>query len=167
MRYLFIDRILEIDAHGGGTITTSKAFPRSEEYFDGTFRRQGEVPASLLLETMATAGSSLLTVRSRYQAHALLLKVNRAAFQRPAHAGDRVVVRSRLAGVQGDWARPDWAADAPSLAEVHAEAFVGGEPVADAALLFVCLPLALTLGARREEALAGILELLGYSDSRP
>ncbi len=167
MRYLFIDRILAIDAHGGGTITISKAFPRSEEYFDGTFRRQGEVPSSLLLETMATAGSCLLTVRSRYQAHALLLKVNRAAFRRPARAGDRVVVRSRLAGIQGDWARPDQTADAVPLAEVHAEAFVGAESVADAALLFVCLPLALTLGARWEEALAGILELLGYTDSRP
>jgi len=168
MRYLFIDRILEIDAHGGGTITISKVFPRSEEYFDGTFRRQDEVPSSLILETMATAGSSLLTVKSRYQAHALLLKVNRAVFRRPARAGDRVVVRSRLAGIQGDLARRDAPADSFPVAEVHAQAFVGTEPVADAALFFVCLPLALTLGPRREEALAGILELLGYTtDSRP
>jgi len=167
MRYLFIDRILEIDAHGGGTITTSKAFPRSEAYFDGTFRRQDEVPSSLILETMATAGSSLLTVRSRYQAHALLLKVNRAAFQRPAHAGDRVIVRARLVDFQGEWDRPDGPADAFPLAEVHAGAFVGDEPVAEAALFFVCLPLALTLGPGREAALAGILELLGYTDSRP
>jgi 3-hydroxymyristoyl/3-hydroxydecanoyl-(acyl carrier protein) dehydratase len=167
MRYLFIDRILEIDAHGGGTITTRKTFPRTEEYFDGTFRGQNEVPSSLILETMATAGSSLLTVKSRYQAHALLLKVNRADFRRPIQAGDCVVVRSRLAGIQGDWAQPDAPTDSFPLAEVHAQAFVGAEPVADAALFFVCLPFALTLGSRREEALAGILELLGYSDSRP
>jgi len=50
---------------------------------------------------------------------------------------------------------------------VHAQAFVGAERVADAALFFVCLPLALTLGPGREEALAGILELLGYTESRP
>jgi hypothetical protein len=31
MRYRFADRILEIDAHGAGTISTAKAFPRSEE----------------------------------------------------------------------------------------------------------------------------------------
>jgi 3-hydroxymyristoyl/3-hydroxydecanoyl-(acyl carrier protein) dehydratase len=167
MRYLFIDRVLEIDAHGGGTITISKAFPRSEEYFDGTFRRPDDVPSSLILETMATAGSSLLTAKSRYQAHALLLKVERAAFRRPAHAGDRVVVRSRLAGTQGDWARPDAPADSFPLAEVHAQAFVGADVVADSVLLFVGLPLALTLGPRREEALAGILELLGYTDGRP
>jgi 3-hydroxymyristoyl/3-hydroxydecanoyl-(acyl carrier protein) dehydratase len=167
MRYLFIDRILEIDAHGGGSITVSKAFPRSEGYFDGTFRRQDEVPASLILETMATAGAALLTVRSGYRAHALLLKVNRAAFRQPVHAGDRVVVRARLAGIQGDWAGPEDAADAYPVAEVHAQAFVGDEPAADAALLFVCLPLALTLGPRRDGALAGILELLGYTDGRP
>jgi 3-hydroxymyristoyl/3-hydroxydecanoyl-(acyl carrier protein) dehydratase len=167
MRYLFIDRVLDIDAHGGGTITIRKAFPRSEEYFDGTFRRQDEVPASLLLETMATAGSSLLTARSRYQAHALLLKVNRATFRRPARAGDAVVVRARLAGLQGDWARPDAAADARPLAEVHTRAFVGEDPVAESALLFVGLPFAWTLGSRREETLAGMLELLGYTDRRP
>ena len=167
MRYLFIDRILEIDAHGGGTITTAKAFPRSEEYFDGTFRGRNEVPSSLVLETMATAGSSLLTIKSRYQAHALLLTVHRAAFRRPIHAGDRVVVRARLTDIQGDWAPPDAPRAAFPLAEVHAQAFVGADAVADAALFFVCLPLALTLGARREKALAGILELLGYTDSRP
>jgi hypothetical protein len=81
MRYRFVDRILEIDAHGVGTITTSKAFARSEEFFDGTFRRHDEVPTSLVLEAMAAAGSFLLTVKSRYQVHALLLKVNRAAFR--------------------------------------------------------------------------------------
>ncbi len=167
MRYLFIDRILEIDAHGSGTLTTSKAFPRTEQFFDGTFRREDEVPSSLVLETMATAGSSLLTVRSRYRAHALLLKVNSAAFRRPVRAGDCLVVRARLAEIQGEWGRPDAPADAFPLAEVHARAFVGEDPVADAALFFVCLPLAVTLGPGREAALDGILELLGYTETRP
>ena len=167
MRYLFLDRLLEIDAHAGGTITISKAFPRSEEYFDGTFREEDEVPSSLLLETMATAGSSLLTVKSRYQAHALLLKINRAAFHRPVRGGDCVVVRARLVEMQGEWCRPESPADAFPLAEVGVQAFVGNAPVADASLFFVCLPLALTLGPSRDNALAGILELLGYTDSRP
>jgi 3-hydroxymyristoyl/3-hydroxydecanoyl-(acyl carrier protein) dehydratase len=167
MRYLFIDRIVDIDARGSGTIVTSKAFPRSEEYFDGTFRREDEVPSSLILETMATAGSSLLTIMSRYRAHALLLKVNRAVFRRAVRAGDRVVVRARLADLQGEWDRLDGPADAFPLAEVRGQASVGVEPVADASLFFVCLPLSLTLGPRQEPALAGILELLGYTDSRP
>jgi 3-hydroxymyristoyl/3-hydroxydecanoyl-(acyl carrier protein) dehydratase len=167
MRSLFIDRILEIGAHGGGTIPINKAFPRSKEYVDGAFRGRNEVPSSLILETMATAGSSLRTVKSGDQAQALLLKVNRAVFRRPIQAGDCVVVRSRLAGIQRDWAQADAPTDSFPLAEVHAQAFVGAEPVADAALVFVCPPLALTLGPGQEEALAGILELLGYTESRP
>ena len=167
MRYRFVDRILEIDAHGVGTITTSKAFARSEEFFDGTFRRQDEVPSSLVLEAMAAAGSFLLTVKSRYQVHALLLKVNRAAFPRPVRAGDQLIVRSRLAGFQGDWDRPDASGAVFGVAEVHAACTVGADPAADAALLFVGLPLSRTLGGRREQVLTGMLELLGYVDTRP
>jgi 3-hydroxymyristoyl/3-hydroxydecanoyl-(acyl carrier protein) dehydratase len=167
MRYRFVDRILEIDAHGLGTITTSKAFARSEEFFDGTFRRQEEVPSLLVLEAMAAAGSFLLTVKSRYQIHALLLKVNRAAFLRPVLAGDQLIVRSRLAGFQGDWDRADASGAVFGVAEVQAECTVGTDPAADAALLFVGLPLSRTLGGRRNEVLTGMLELLGYVDTRP
>jgi 3-hydroxymyristoyl/3-hydroxydecanoyl-(acyl carrier protein) dehydratase len=167
MRYRFVDRILEIDAHGVGTITTSKAFARSEEFFDGTFRRYDEVPSSLVLEAMAAAGSFLLTVKSRYQVHALLLKVNRAEFLRPVLAGDQLIVRSRLAGSQGDWDRADALGGVFGVAEVHAECTVGTDPAAAAALLFVGLPLSRTLGGRRDHVLTGMLELLGYVDSRP
>jgi len=167
MRYLFADRILQIDAHGAGTIATSKAFARTEEYFEGTFRPQGEVPSSLILEAMATAGSFLLTVKSRYQAHALLLKVGRAVFRHPVLAGESVVVRSQVMNAQGDWSQTDLSAGALGLAEVAAQCFVGAESVAEATLFFVGLPLARTLGPRHGELLRGILELLGYTDSRP
>jgi hypothetical protein len=167
MRYRFVDRILEIDAHGVGTITTSKAFARSEEFFDGTFRRHDEVPSSLVLEAMAAAGSFLLTVKSRYQVHALLLKVTRAVFPRPVLAGDQLIVRAGLADFQGDWDRPVSPGAVFGVAEVHAACAVGTAPAADAVLLFVGLPLSRTLGARREQVLTGMLELLGYVDTRP
>lgn len=167
MRYRFADRILEIDAHGAGTLSAAKGFPRSEEYFDGTFRRENEVPSSLVLESMATAGSFLLTVKSHYRTHALLLKVNRAAFPRPVLAGDSMVVQARVAGIQGDWSRAEAPADAFGAAEVHARCLVGGEPVADSTLFYLCLPLSRTFGPRRDEVLAGTLELLGYVDTRP
>jgi 3-hydroxymyristoyl/3-hydroxydecanoyl-(acyl carrier protein) dehydratase len=167
MRYLFADRILQIDAHGAGTIATSKAFARTEEYLEGTFRAQGEVPASLILETMATAGSFLLTVKSCYRAHALLLKVKRAGFRRPVFAGESVLAHSQVVELQGDWSHPGMSAESLGLAEVAARCFVGGEPVADATLFFLGLPLARTLGPRHEELLKGILELLGYMDGRP
>jgi hypothetical protein len=116
---------------------------------------------------MATAGSFLLTVKSHYRAHALLLKVNRAAFRRPVLAGDSMVVRSRVAGIQGDWSRLDTPGEPFGAAEVHAQCSVGADPVADACLFFLCLPLSRTLGSRGEEVLTGMLELLGYVDTRP
>ena len=167
MRYRFADRILEIDAHGAGSLTAAKAFPRTEEYFDGTFRRENEVPSSLILESMAAAGSFLLTAKSRYRTHALLLKVNRAAFPRPVLAGDRMIVHSRVAGAQEDWGGRDAREDAVGVAEVHARCRVGASDVADASLLFLCVPLSRTLGARGEEVVSGMLELLGYGETRP
>jgi 3-hydroxymyristoyl/3-hydroxydecanoyl-(acyl carrier protein) dehydratase len=167
MRYRFADRILEIDAHGAGVLSAAKSFPRTDEFFDGTFRRENEVPSSLVLECMASAGSFLLTVKSRYRTHALLLKVNRAAFARPVLAGDRMIVRSRVVGTQGDWSGPEARPDASGVAEVHARCRVEGREVADAALLFLCVPLSRTLGARAEEIVNGMLELLGFGETRP
>jgi 3-hydroxymyristoyl/3-hydroxydecanoyl-(acyl carrier protein) dehydratase len=103
MQYRFIDRIAEIDTEGAGTVAFIKAFARSEDFFNGTFREANEVPSCLVLETMAAAGSFLLTVRSRYRALALLIRVNHATFRRPVLAGDRMIVRSHIIGTQGDW----------------------------------------------------------------
>ncbi len=167
MRYRFVDRILDIDADGVGSITTAKAFPRSEEYFDGTFRPENEVPSSLILESMAATGSLLLTAKSSYRAHALLLKINRAVLHRPVLAGDSMIVRSRVTGIQADWGRPDASGDSFGVAEVHAQCSVGEDLVADASLFFLCLPVSRTLGAKGEEVLTGALELLGYTDTRP
>jgi len=63
--------------------------------------------------------------------------------------------------------RPDASGAVFGVAEVHAACTIGADPAADAALLFVGLPLSRTLGARREQVLAGMLELLGYVDTRP
>lgn len=167
MRYLFADRILEIDAHGAGTITTAKAFVRTEEYFDGTFRPRNQVPSTLVLETMATAGSFLLTAMSRYQAQGLLMKVNRADFPHPVLAGEQMVVRARVVGTQGGWGRAEISDEPFGVAEVRAECLVNDRRVADAVLMFLGLPMDWTFGPRQEDVLTGILELLGYVDTRP
>jgi hypothetical protein len=82
-------------------------------------------------------------------------------------AGDQLIVRSRLAGFQGDWDRTDASGAVFGVAEVHAECTVGADPAADAVLLFVGLPLSRTLGGRWDDVLTGMLELLGYVDTRP
>jgi 3-hydroxymyristoyl/3-hydroxydecanoyl-(acyl carrier protein) dehydratase len=167
MHYLFADRILDVDAHGAGTITTVKVFAQSEEYFDGTFRPRNEVPSSLVLEAMATAGSFLLTIKSRYRIQALLLKVGRAAFPSAVRAGDRMTVRARVAGLQGGWGGELAPGEALGVAEIRSECLVDDRTVAEAVLMFLGLPMDWTLGARQEQILSGILEQLGYIDSRP
>lgn len=167
MHYKFIDRILEIDAHGSGTITTRKTFPRSEDYFDGTFRRQEEVPTSLILEAIAAASSFLLIVRSRYRAMGLLLKLARARFPRPLLAGDRLVVRSRIVGIQGDWTDPAVAPPDLGMAEIHTRATSEDALVAEAEALYLCVPMTWVFGSRKDAVLTGALELLGCADKRP
>jgi 3-hydroxyacyl-[acyl-carrier-protein] dehydratase len=167
MQYRFIDRIAEIDSEGAGTVTTIKAFPRSEDYFNGTFREANEVPSCLVLEAMAAAGSFLLTVRSRYRALALLIKVNHATFRRPVLAGDRMIVRSQILGTQGDWGEREASAQAGGMAQTSAECFVGDTRVAEADLLFLCVPMEWTVGSSMERTITSYLDLMGLADDRP
>jgi 3-hydroxymyristoyl/3-hydroxydecanoyl-(acyl carrier protein) dehydratase len=167
MQYRFIDRVREIDAEGAGTLTLVKTFARSEDFFNGSFREPNEVPSSLVLETMASAGSFLLTVRSRYRALALLIKVNHAAFSRSVLAGDRVTVRSQLLGIQGSWGENEGPVQAGSLAQAFIRCFVDDTPVAEADLLFLCAPIVRTAGPSMERTVSGYLDLLGLADARP
>ena len=166
MRYRFADRILEIDAHGAGTIATCKTFPRTEDYLDATFRRPDEVPASLVLESMASAGALLLSIRSRYRAHALLLKVDHARFSHPVLAGDRVTIRARMVATQDTSVARDEAEPGVGVAQVAAQAWVGEEAAAEADILFFCVPLAWTFGSRMEDIVTDILALLGITEAR-
>lgn len=167
MRYHFVDRILEIDAHEAGTIATLKTFPRTEDYFNEVFRPRDKVPSSLLLEAMASAGALLLSIRSKYRAHALLLKITRATFSRPVLAGDPVIVKSRVVATQGSWAAEADPEQSVGTAQTVSRSFVGETQVAEADILFLCVPLAWTLGSRMEDIVTDILELLGIADARP
>jgi 3-hydroxymyristoyl/3-hydroxydecanoyl-(acyl carrier protein) dehydratase len=167
MHYHFTDRILEIDAHGEGTITTRKTFPRTEDYLDGTFRQRDEVPSSLVLETMASAGALLLSIRSRYRAHALLLKINQARFLTPVLAGDQVTARSWVVATQGNWSAEPGPDQTVGVAQTLARTFVGKTQVAEADILFLCIPLTWTFGSRMEDIVTDILDFLGLADARP
>ncbi len=167
MRYRFIDRLCEIDASGEGTLTLVKTFARSEDFFTGSFHTPDEVPSSLVLETLASAGSFLLTVRSAYRALALLIKVNHAAFGRSVLAGDRLTVRARLLGMQGDWGENGGPVRAGSLARASVRCLVDDTPAAEADLLLLCVPMAQVAGPNLERTITGYLDLVGLADARP
>lgn len=166
MHYQCADRILEMDADVG-KIVLLKTFPRTEDCFNGTFRQANEVPSSLVLETMASAGALLLAIRSQYRASALLLKVNRATFPQPVLAGAMLTVRSSLTAAQGNWTGTADAGQAVGMAQSLTRGFVGEGQVAEADLLFLCVPMAWLLGSRMEQILTHYLDLLGIADARP
>ena len=167
MQYRFVDQVVHVDAHGAGTIETVKTFPRGEDYFEGIFRSQQEVPSSLLLESMAFAGAFLLCIRSGYTLLGVLLKVNQAIFTCPVVAGERVSVRSRLVSTQGDWTGGPELDQPARLAQTIADCSVGGKQVAQADLLFLGVPLEATLGSRKEEMLATLMELAESAGAAP
>lgn len=167
MHYQFIDRILEVDAHDAGRIVLVKTFPRTEDYFDGTFRRPDEVPSTLVLETMASAGALVLAVRSGYHANAALLKVNRARFPHPVYAGAELKVSLGLTASQGDWTGQADPRQAVGMAQALAQGFVGEAQVAEADMLFLCVPMPWVLGSGGEKVLTHYLELMGIADARP
>jgi 3-hydroxymyristoyl/3-hydroxydecanoyl-(acyl carrier protein) dehydratase len=164
VRYRFIDRVPAIDA-AAGTITTVKTFPRTADYYDGTFRDEGEVPSSLILEAVAATGSFLILVRSRYYALGLLLKISRSHFTRPLRSGERLVVEAGITGIQGDL-NAIFAPDFP-IAEVHATARTEAGEVGSSNMLFLCLPMGLIFGEWKDIVLDDSLELLGLRDARP
>ena len=166
MHYQCADRILEIDA-AAGEIVLLKTFPRTEDCFNGTFRQANEVPSSLVLETMASAGALLLTIRSQYRANALLVKVNRATFPQPVLAGAALIIRLSLTATQGNWTGTAGAGQAVGMAQTVARGFVGDGQVAEADLLFLCVPMAWLLGSRMDQILTHYLDLLGIADARP
>ncbi len=166
MRYRFIDSVLAMDSRGAGTIRACKLYPRSEDYYDGTFRPDGEVPASLVLEAMATTGSLLLASRDRYKTHGVLLKVIRAAFPGRVLAGDRLVVEGSLVAVQAAGSGEAAAADF-GVAQVALQSLVEETRVAEADLLFLCVPMVWSFGSRHVQVLTDLLELIGLADTRP
>ncbi len=154
MNYPFVDRVLFLDAEGEGRIETLKTFLRTEDYLEGPFRDISVVPPSLLLETLAFSGALLLMARYGYRLLALLLKVEEARFLKTVKAYDRVLARSRFMGVQGE------VPEAVGVAKCVGEVLVGREMVAEARILFLCVPLEAVVGPHGRLLLARLLERL-------
>lgn len=160
LQYRFVDRILQVDASGAGTITTQMTFPRGADYFDGTFRGRAEVPPSLLIESMAFAGSILLCIRSEYTAQGVLLKVNRATFDRQIGPDEPVTISASLTATQGEWRMGADSEAGGALAQVFCRCRVGEQRAAEGDLMFLGVPVTTTLGSRKDGILDDIREMV-------
>jgi hypothetical protein len=133
MRYRFVDAVVSCRTEDPARIEVAKTFPRGDDAFTGP-RGPDEVPASLLLELMATTGGRLVLRRLEGSRLPLLLKVRECGFEAPAPAGAELRATAELDGLADASARA-------SVAEVRGEVRAGGARLAWARLLFVCVSL--------------------------
>lgn len=125
MRFIFVDRILELEK--GKRAVLVKNVSSAEEYFSDHFPGFPVMPGSLILETMEQGAHLLLSHGTDFACGAALEEVTGAKFKRFVRPGDQLTVR--LAVTARDEAR----------AEVSARVSAGEEVVAEATLAFLLL----------------------------
>lgn len=118
MRFLFVDRIVDLDP--GRSIQAVKNVSASEDYFVDHFPGAPIMPGALILESFIQASLLMLGAGNDFAAQPLLTRVRRAAFKRLVCPGDRMTVRCETDDRQ----------------VVRAAATVDGQPVATAILEF-------------------------------
>jgi len=132
MRFRFLDRVVSSEPEGG--IVTEVTFPGSEDYVGAPFHNPGEVPATIVLEAMAASAGRLIEVVSRDRAVGLMIKVEEARFLAHVAGGDCMKVRSELIGMQ------DKSGQSVGLARTRGWASIGDKAVAEASIVYLCLP---------------------------
>jgi 3-hydroxyacyl-[acyl-carrier-protein] dehydratase len=90
MRYLFIDRIQELEVNK--SILASKNIALSEDIFADHFLGFPVMPGALLIECLAQAGTALLEVSSNHKKKAILAIVEQAKFRQFVCPGDQLSI---------------------------------------------------------------------------
>ncbi len=121
MRYILIDRIVEMEA--GRRAQGWKNASLGEDYFQDHFPGFPAVPGALMIESMAQLSGLLIMTSLNYEKLAVLLGVTRAKFRGFVRPGDRLVVNTELKSLQ------------PSSAMMKAWITVDDKVVAEAELM--------------------------------
>lgn len=122
--FMLVDRIVEFEK-GGDRIVGIKNLTFNEAFFQGHFPGNPVMPGVLQLEAMAQVAGIMLNSREGNEGKvAFFMSINNAKFRRPVVPGDQLRmeieadrIRSRMASVKG-------------------KAFVDGELVSEADLMF-------------------------------
>ena len=133
MKYRFVDDVIALDVGARPRIEVAKTFASGDDAFSGP-AGPDRVPASLLVELMATTGGHLLMRRLAGDRLPLLVAVRECAFG--AAAGPDVALRA-VAWLEGS----EHVLTRDAMAEVHAEVRADELKIASARLRYLCVPL--------------------------
>jgi 3-hydroxyacyl-[acyl-carrier-protein] dehydratase len=130
VRYYLLDRVTDVVlTEGEESARGVKNVTLTDDVLHDHFPDHPILPGALLVEAMAQLAGFLLEVtqngEGRPLVRALLVQIAHAKFSRPAEPGDQIELRVRIGR----------ALDAAS--QVDAEALVGGQRIARAALTFM------------------------------
>jgi 3-hydroxyacyl-[acyl-carrier-protein] dehydratase len=126
MRFTLLDRIVSLEA--GRTIRAIKTMPPGEELFLDHFPGFPVVPGVLLVEMMAQAAGRCLHAETTDRGLAMLGKINSAVFRGWVKPGEVIDIFSEISTSR------------PQFATASCRIEVGGQPRAQAELLFGYVP---------------------------
>ncbi|MFQ5793938.1 MAG: 3-hydroxyacyl-ACP dehydratase FabZ [Candidatus Bipolaricaulia bacterium] len=120
--FLMVDRVLEL---GEDRIRTLKNVTVNEPFFLGHFPDAAVLPGVLILEGMAqSAGIWTFSQEQHRDKRGYFAGVDRARFRKPVVPGDQLIYEVQILRERQE------------LIKAQAEAFVDGEQVAEAVILF-------------------------------
>ncbi len=125
MRWIWIDRFVEF--RSGEFARAIKNLTLAEEHLHDSFPGYPVMPASLIIEGLAQTGGILVGEAGGFTEKVVLAKIPRADFFGVATAGDQLTYDVRLTDLRSEGA------------VVDAKAYVGGELLVDAEIVFAHL----------------------------
>lgn len=138
MRFRFLDGVVAAGSQENGKIVTEVTFPLSEDYVGAPFHDPAQVPFTIVLEALAASGGRLIEVVTANKAVAMMVKVEEAKFLSGVKAGERLLVHSKVLGLQ------DSTGEKVGMARTFCHGVVDERPVAEANIVYLCLPTKLT-----------------------
>ncbi len=105
MRYLFIDRILRLEANK--QIIAIKNVALSDDVFLEHFVGYPVMPGALLIESLAQAGTALLEVSTNFKKKALPVMIDQAKFRALVRPGDQLKITATIVSLDQASAQMD------------------------------------------------------------
>jgi len=143
MRFLFVDRILEL--RPGQSIKAEKSISPEEDYFRDHFPGFPVVPGVLLTEMMAQAAGKCLDAEGGTRGKAMLAQIRSAGFREWVRPGQTALIQAEIKNNREQYASANCSVE------------VAGTKVCSADLLFAFLPLRNLATDFRDEVLDNFL----------